>query len=220
MSQYWIISYSISFQSDFHIGAGITLVSGNLHGLRLDDDGFPFMPDTQVRGLLRFGGFKLKTWQPAICSTIFTNNFGSPGKTSGNSWSFTSARYKFSPEVAGINSAEDANILIQQSHIQQKNNISKNLFSYQKGGPTDGFNKWHGKIYSLEPASERDVAFLVACMRAEDRIGHRRSRGYGKVKWELESVSFYEPGKKPENHSHSLQDWLKLLMDYKNGESQ
>lgn len=214
MNLYWIITYSISFQSDFHLGAGITLVGGNLHGIRLDDEGFPYMPDTQVRGLLRLGGYKLKTWLPKY-SRLFSDNFGSPEKISANSWSFTSAYYPLKP--GGINHAEDAGILIQQSHIQLQNSIAGNLFSYQKGGPAEDFESWQGKIYSVEPASEMDVAFLIACMRAEDRIGHRRSRGYGKVIWKPESVASYEPGGKPEKRKVILQDWIELLMNHKKG---
>ena len=217
MSLYWIITYCISFQSDFHLGAGITLVGGNLHGLRLDDEGFPYMPDTQVRGLLRLGGYKLKTWMPTTkYADLFSDNFGSSKKMSANSWSFTSAYYPSKP--SGINCADDAGILIQQSHIKQQNNIAENLFSYQKCGPVEHFDSWQGKIYSVEPASEMDVAFLIACMRAEDRIGHRRSRGYGKVIWKPESVASYEPGGKPEKRKEKLQYWIGLLMNHKKGE--
>jgi len=56
----WRITFEILLLSDAHVGAGINLLGGNLQGLRRDDDGFPYVPDRQVRGLLRQAGYVLR----------------------------------------------------------------------------------------------------------------------------------------------------------------
>ena len=68
-----------------------------------------------------------------------------------------------------------------------------------------------GRVYSVEPATEIDVAFLLACMRLEDRLGHRRSRGYGKVAWNPQRVRRYLAGSEPEEITRNLPEWLNLL---------
>ncbi len=207
---YWIIDYKISFCSDFHIGAGISLLGGNLHGLRLGVDGFPYMEHTEVRGLMRLGGLKLKGWQPDL-ERIFFRNFGNNKKDLPPEvfWTYTSARY---PQHAYVG-AKAAGILTEQSHIKV-GGIDKNLYSYQKAGAAGGLDHWTGRIYSVNPALERDVAFLIACMRVEDRIGHRRTRGYGKVCWEPAHARRYsaDSGVKPEPVQRTTEDWLDLIL--------
>ncbi len=198
---YWIIEYSINILSDFHVGEGVTLEGGNRHGLKLDETGLPYMPDTQVRGLIRLGAEKLKNWQPPLKS-LFDANFGEPGLRHHNIWSYTSARFPFCFGVTGFSDANNLGLLTNQSHIKinPMDGVAENLFSYQKAGISDdsdyNFSKWYGKIYSVEPAEFRDVAFIIAAMRSEDRIGHRRSRGYGKVNWQPVSIKKYTEGKK------------------------
>lgn len=187
---YWIIEYKIKLLSDFHVGAGIRLLGGNLHGLRLDQDGWPYLPHTQVRGLLRWGGINLKKWHPKF-GTLFSRNFGQAGrKLAGIYWSYSRAALP-SDLLAALETPEEAGWFTEQSHVALQEGIVDHLFSYQKTGPVGPEFVLHGKIYSVEPATAADVAFLIAAMRADDRIGHRRSRGYGKVTWELTKVSCY-----------------------------
>jgi len=206
---YWIIDYVINIRSDFHIGAGITLLGGNLHGLRRDETGFPYLPCTQVRGLLRLGGLKLKDWQPHLKS-LFDKNFGLANRAGDGLWSHTSARYP-KEAIAGYSRPEVAEILTDQSHIKLTDDSVENLFSYEKAGGIE--NEWRelkGRIYSIGLANEDAVAFIIACMRAEDRIGQRRSRGYGKVNWQLEKVRRYLlPNEPPQEVSN---DWLELVV--------
>jgi hypothetical protein len=208
---YWTIEYKITFLSDFHVGSGITLMGGNQHGLRLDIDGFPYMPATQVKGLLRLGGIKLKSWQPQL-KDLFESNFGEINKRYGNFWSFSPARYPSDTISTNIVDAMSLGLLNEQSHIYIKDGIAENLFSCQKAGRLDDFSYWQGKIFSSEPAEEKDAAFLIACMRAEDRMGHRRTRGYGKIDWSISSVSSYVAGEKPVSLDKSLSDWLNIIL--------
>lgn len=208
---YWIIDYTINILSDFHVGAGITILGGNLHGLQRDKTSFPYLPHTQVRGLLRLGGLKLKNWQPHL-TAIFNRNFGQPNRRGGGLWSYTSARYP-KGSITGYSGPEVAEILTEQNHIKLTEDVVENLFSYEKaGGKEDELREWKGRIYSAEPAEEKDVAFLIACMRAEDRIGHRRSRGYGKVNWDLGEVYRYLPGERPEQIKRGPNEWTKTLI--------
>lgn len=212
---YWIIEYRIEFRSDFHVGAGHTLFGGNLHGVRLGDDGFPCLPGTQVRGLLRLGGSRLKDWG-AASENLFKRNFAEGDrKDKGPQWSYTPARFTRG-QIEGYEGAEATGMLSEQSHVHLDDGSVKNLFSYQKAGALDGTWFWRGRIFSTEPADEKDVAFLVACMRAEDRIGHRRSRGYGKVDWKPCGVWRYPAGETPvpvemNGDKAVLGDWLRLL---------
>jgi len=199
---YWIIDYKIEFSSDFHIGAGISLLGGNFHGLQVDYRGFPWMPQTEVRGLLRLGGQRLTGWDKSL-EGLYNRNFGIEYNQKGL-WSYTSARF---PEDEELDVNET---LGWQSHIKSSNGVAENLFTYQKvkSGRKEKDSKqnsdeadapvWEGRIYSLKPAAIIDVAFLFACMRAEDRIGHRRSRGYGKISWSFTGIRHYSPGAKPE----------------------
>lgn len=206
---YWIIDYTINICSDYHVGAGITLLGGNLYGLRQDETGFPYLPHTQVRGLLRLGGLKLKGWQPCLKST-FARNFAQADRAGDGLWSYTSARYP-SQAIAGYSGPKVAEILTEQSHIKLTNDSVENLFSYEKAGAIkDEWRQWKGRIYSIGPAEEEDVAFLMACMRAEDRIGQRRSRGYGKVDWEVERVCRYRLPEEPPQEIKK--DWLGLII--------
>lgn len=198
-SRYWIIDYSIKFLSDLHIGAGITLLGGNQHGLQLDANGFPFLPYTEARGLLRLGGFSLQMWDSSLTDRFF-KNFGKSDKSGqGGFWSFTSARFT---------SAALRNLLTEQSHIKQGED---RLFSYQKAGNRDQGNEiWHGKIFSLSPVTDTDAAFMICAMRVEDRIGHRRTRGYGKVCWKLDTVRSYKAGEQPVKSDRTISQWLRL----------
>jgi hypothetical protein len=206
--QYWVIRHRISFLSDVHVGAGITLLGGNLHGLKLDDNGFPYMPHSQVRGLLRLGGDFLKDWCPSVFNDLHSRNFNLPGPKPQNdtpSWSFT--RAGIAPE-----NLHDEPDLIGQSHIKRNNDgVVENLFSFQKAGRAKDCFFWQGSLFSTGPATERDAAFMIAAMRAEDRIGHRRTRGYGKVIWEPEAVYCFDPGDKDKTKvERTLDDWLEI----------
>lgn len=88
----------------------------------------------------------------------------------------------------------------------------QHLFAYQKAGVVSEEWQLQGRIYAVEPAREMDVAFLLACMRYEDRLGHRRSRGYGKASWTPQRVRKYRPGSEPEEISRNLPEWLNLLL--------
>lgn len=207
---YWIIEYEMKLLSDFHVGAGVSLMGGNLHGLRLDEFGFPYLPQTQVRGLMRLRGCSLISWQPTMRPT-FERNFGLSDRNSGLFWSYTRAGFP-REKTKGWCGAREAGLLYEQSHIHWNDqNIADNLFSYQKAGaPLSNWN-WQGRIYSVEPAAEKDVAFLIAAMRADDRIGHRRSRGYGKVDWRASKVMRYSPGGDPENRVTNLDYYFDVL---------
>ena len=206
-SNYWILDYSLEFSSDFHVGAGITLLGGNYHGLHLDDRGFPCMHHTEVRGLLRLGGQRLLGWNNGF-EGRYRRNFGRAA-TKGL-WSYTSARFS-----DHYNSPYTAEIMGEQSHIKEIDGVAENLFSYQKSGRGKKEQQWFGRIYSLKTAGIEDVAFMFACMRAEDRVGHRRSRGYGKVTWTLKNLRSYEPGGVPVEHQQlGWQDeLLRLALD-------
>lgn len=220
---YWMIDYSIRFLSDFHVGAGITLLGGNLHGLRRDKTGFPYLPHTQVRGLLRLGGLKLRDWQHQNLENlddVFNRNFGQADRNGNGLWTYTSARY---PEegIVEYSGSKVSGTRTEQSHIKLAEGGVENLFSYEKAGrieakPAEGAEskwlQWRGRIYSVEPAEEKDVAFLIACMRAEDRIGRRRTRGYGKVDWKLEKVRWYIPSESKPKKIKEPHDWLKLVI--------
>lgn len=216
---YWIIDYKLEFRSDFHVGAGITIMGGNIHGLRLGEDGFPYMPSTQVRGLLRLGGRKLMEWKSDL-RELYERNFGEENRSPGNFWSFTSATY---PRTIFDSGETPETIYSEQSHIKIDENagVAKNLFSYQKAGWADDRWHWQGRIYSVEPADESDAAFFIACMRAEDRIGHRRTRGYGKVNWTPSRIRSWDPGVPTSlnEDSRSLEEWLSLLLDGRKGAS-
>ena len=215
---YWVIDFQITFRSDFHVGEGTTLIGGNLHGLRMDENGFPYMPHTQVKGLLRLGGSKLAAWLPEL-SSLFIKNF--PETRSGQGdvwWSYTRAAY--SPgRVRGWGGAGIAGMLGDQTHISIEDDTVSNLFSYQKGLGHGSSWPWQGTIYSVEPAREVDVAFLANCMRAEDRIGSRRSRGYGKVDWRPNKIRCFQPGRDLNQDSvpvderpSDLKYWIEYLL--------
>ncbi len=206
---YWTIDFSIDFLSDLHIGTGITLLGGNRHGHKKDEDGFPYLPHTQVRGLVRMGAFKLKVWHPFL-NERFSRNFR-PGKMQGSGlWSYTSARYG-----RAVTKGADPiymDILTQQSHIRRETDIAPKPFAYEKaGGKEENWRRWYGRIYSIELSEEEDVAFLIAAMRVEDRIGHRRSRGYGAVDWKVERIHQYQPGTNCRTLEKDLAEWLSLL---------
>jgi hypothetical protein len=210
---YWMIDYKLIFHSNFHIGAGLTLMGGNLHGLRLDEDGLPYLPHTQVRGLLRLGGYRLQTWQPSL-NGLFQANFAGEKRNTDVFWSYSRAAIlgNLTLEHPG---AKKAGLLKEQTHIRINNDgVVGNMFRYEKGGtlPSKWDGVFQGRIYAVEPATERDVAFLIAAMRTEDRVGHRRTRGYGKVNWEVRSVWKYAAGNEPEEVKKSLDDWLNILL--------
>ena len=210
--RYWIIDYRLDFLSDFHVGSGITLVGANLHGLQLDENGRPLVPHTEIRGLLRLGGRRLEAWQPELCDGCVRRHFGAwhdrdADEPASGCWSFTAARLEPDEQLL-----EADDFLGRQSHVRlTPEGVVENLFSCQKAGPSgageDAF--WRGRIYSRVPLDRNDVAFLVACLRAEDRIGHRRSRGYGRVAWRLERVRSWLPGE-PEARLEDpgLASWL------------
>ena len=208
---YWIIDYEMTLQSDFHVGSGVTLLVGNMHGLKLDEDGMPYLPHTQVRGLLRLGGYELKSWQQEY-KDLFKRNFAGEHRNSGIFWSYTRAGFAFDP-LRMWQGARKAGLLANQSHIKiDDSGVAENLFSFQKAGAVSKEHVWKGRIYSVEPAQEKDAAFMIASMRAEDRVGHRRSRGYGKVNWFPSIVRRYRAGEKPEMDKRSLSDWMELFL--------
>ena len=129
---YWIIDYQISLLSDFHIGAGVTLLGGNLHGMRLDNDGFPYLPPTQVRGLLRLGGYKLSALTSSL-QDLYRHNFPGQDRISGRYWSYTRAGFAFDL-VCGAQGAGGEGILLEQSHVALEEGIVQHLFAYQKAG--------------------------------------------------------------------------------------
>ncbi|MBT6338743.1 MAG: hypothetical protein HOJ48_05540, partial [Desulfobacula sp.] len=91
---YWTIDYEIEHLSDFHVGDGTILLGGNLHGLRMDENGFPYMPHTQVRGLLKKAALQLAGWQ-IFLGPLIERNFPSNRKNSQKIpwWSYTRAGY-------------------------------------------------------------------------------------------------------------------------------
>ncbi|MCD6293953.1 MAG: hypothetical protein J7M20_03295 [Deltaproteobacteria bacterium] len=210
-SCYWILDYSLEFSSDFHVGAGITLLGGNYHGLHLDARGFPCIHHTEIRGLLRLGGQRLLGWDNGF-EDSYRRNFGRAPteKELGEKglWSYTSARFP-----GYYSSPYSAEIMGEQSHIKKIDGVAENLFSYQKSGRGKNGERWFGRIYSLKTADIEDAAFMFACMRAEDRVGHRRSRGYGKVTWKLEKLRSYSPGGTPSEIKTSTEDMLRLAVD-------
>ncbi len=211
---YWIIDYKMKLLSDFHVGSGATLFGGNVHGLRIDTSGFPGVGDTEIRGLLRQGGWKLRNWRRTkAADDLYIRNFGARERNRERQvlWSYTSSRF----DCWIYNDASTAGVLGKQSHVRIGGaGTTENLFANQKAGPTDdeNFSCLHGRIYSITPAEERDVGFLVACMRVEDRFGHRRSRGYGKMRWEASRIRKYGPGKDPVEVDITLDTWLQQVM--------
>jgi len=211
-ARYWTLDYEMRLQSDFHVGAGATLFGGNVHGLRLDVNGFPSVGDTEIRGLLRQGGWKLQQWRHGL-KDLFLRNFGENVRNRQRQvfWSFSSAR--FDPML--YDNAVTAGILGKQSHARiGSTGTAENLFANQKAGPSaDGqFAGLQGRIYSVTPAEARDIAFMIACMRVEDRFGHRRSRGYGKMCWRPLKVRSFLPGKTQDEDNRELKGWLDLAL--------
>jgi hypothetical protein len=212
-SLYWRIDYAIHLKSDFHIGAGITLLGGNLHGLRLDENGMPYLPHTQVRGLMRLGGHQLQNWQPGLKDS-FRRNFEDEKHKSGVFWSYSRAAVINNPLLE--NGFQHWGLLKEQTHVHiNADGVTENMFRYEKGGPLpetwDGILR--GCIYSVEPAIEQDAAFLIAAMRAEDRIGHRRSRAYGKADWRVERVWKYPAGGALKEETQSPERWIDVLFN-------
>ena len=212
---YWIIDYRIDFLSDFHVGSGITLVGGNLFGLELDARGLPLIPHTEIRGLLRLGGRRLEEWCFPLAGYC-DRNFGArrePDRDPGY-WSFTGARFRVADDYSSGLARE--RVLGAQSHVRlSADEVVENLFACQKAGAGGVGEGWCGRIYSRRPLPEREVAFLAACMRAEDRVGHRRSRGYGRVDWRIKKLHCYLPGGKlDEVTSNSPEELLDGLLEY------
>ncbi|MCK4447128.1 MAG: hypothetical protein KAW56_08600 [Candidatus Marinimicrobia bacterium] len=182
---YWRIDYKIDFLSDFHIGSGVTLIGGNVIGLQLDEDELPYLPGTQVRGLIRLGGYFLKEWQKSRFESLFNSNFKRP-KQKETTWSYTRAHLPYLESF--YYRQRLGRPFSQQSHIKiNADGTAENLFSIQKSGE---FREKYfiGSLFSIEPRTQADVAFMLACMRVEDRIGHRRTRGYGKVNWNYSKI--------------------------------
>jgi hypothetical protein len=224
-AKFYRVKYTIFLQSDAHIGAGIQLLGGNLQGLRRDADGFPFVPDTEIRGLLRLAGTHIRD-SKAVGVDLFSNTFGErtaeAGKKHGK-WSFSAARYDQDTRDAfpltGASSLykgpfERQGSLGRQTHVAID---TRRLFGYQKmGGRDEESRQLEGLIFSHTTATEKEVAFLLACMRMDDRIGHRRSRGYGKVTWNVESVHRANDAGEWESVSHDHAYWVNRLLE--NGE--
>lgn len=209
---YWIISYRIELLSDIHAGAGVTLLGANIHGIRKDEQRFPFLPHTEVRGLLRLSAQRLASWSRGLKSRP-EKNFRPGGMEMSGLWSYTSARYK-RDLLYGLDDPAPANILGLQSHIKRIDAGDPRLFSYEKaGGQGEEWRSLWGWIFSIEPSEEEDAALLIASMRAEDRIGHRRSRGYGHVSWDLERVQRYQAGGETEDCTKSIEQWVRLLLE-------
>lgn len=219
----WRIAFKIHLLSDAHVGAGIHLLGGNLQGLRRDEDGFPYVPERQVRGLLRQAGHVL---QKSKClddgGTLFKKAFGDgPGEVARNQggWSFTGARYprekrQEAPTYrqAALHQSyfEEHGILARQAHVDVKN---ARFFGYQKmGGKEKDMRILEGRLFSHQFMTERDVAFLIAAMKMDDRIGQRRSRGYGYCRWDPVRVDYDDQGSWQED-GRDLKDWLNLLLD-------
>lgn len=214
---YWIIIYRIELLSDIHAGAGVTLHGGNIHGLKKDEQGFPFLPHTEVRGLLRLSARRLASWRPALGSRV-QKNFRSGGKEMSGLWSYTSARYKRGL-LSGLDDPGLASILGFQSHIKTVEASDPRLFSYEKAGGWD--KEWRslwGIVFSIEPSEQEDAALLIASMRAEDRIGLRRTRGYGHVSWDLKKVQRYQAGGGLQDCTKSIEQWVGLLLSGKGAE--
>jgi hypothetical protein len=209
---YWIIQYKIRFRSDFHVGAGSTVRGGNFHALRLDDDGMPYLPGTQVRGLIRWGAGRLAQWQQSLRPLLLRNFRNerlelSPSENRLTTWSFT--RASVPPETK---SPGPPRWLLEQSHVRlNEDGVAERLFSFQKAGFSAEDLAWTGRIYSTNPAKEVDVAFLLAAMRAEDRVGRRRTRGYGKTEWREGKIWRYESSVEREEIRRSFEEWLDLL---------
>ncbi|EFI34761.1 hypothetical protein Dthio_PD2137 [Desulfonatronospira thiodismutans ASO3-1] len=203
MNTYWIIDYRIRLLSDFHAGAGITLVTGNTHGLRLDEESQPYLPATQVRGLLRQAGHNIKRSIPEL-QGLFKQNFpdGSADIAAEKNYAAVNSPRGWSFTRAMVKDAESREDGLQpwsrqaHVHIDPVSGVVLNLFGYEKAGAKKPGESMElvGRIYSNTPAEEKDAALMLACMRFEDRIGHRRSRGYGKVDWVWDSVRSFTPG--------------------------
>lgn len=221
----WRITFEILLLSDAHVGAGINLLGGNLQGLRRDDDGFPYVPDRQVRGLLRQAGYVLR--QSACLKDgpdLFKKAFGAgPKEEKANrnqgGWSCTGARYpwKKRQEAPAYRRAalhpsyfEEHGILARQAHVDVEH---ARFFGYQKmGGREADMRVLEGRLFSHELLTERDVAFLIACMKMDDRIGQRRSRGYGYCTWNPIRVDCDQKGQWQED-ARSPEKWVNLLLD-------
>ena len=189
---YYVIDYHLELNTDAHIGNGTKDLIGNVHGLLLDEDGFPYIPDSEIRGLLRSAGQDLVSNTFLNTKTdVFDRNFGN--RMSG-CWSFTRAALSSSIINNLKSSMTEHSITTFQSHIQVKELANPRLFSYKKmGGDQTDLRNYHGRIYSVTPISFEDLAFMVACFYMDDRIGHRRTRGYGEVAWTIDSIRSYSP---------------------------
>lgn len=199
-SDYYRIKFRLALLTDAHIGDGTRKFGGNVHGVRVDELGLPYLPDTQVSGLVRLAARRMSESVHALQS-FYGANFGKPNATR-RRWVFTGARY---PSCLvdkliiqglvrrGDELLEEEGILTVQTHIQVDDNAGARLFAFQKiGGRDDQYRQFCGAAYSAERVTLDDVSYLVAAMRFDDRIGHRRTRGYGKVKWEIESIERQE----------------------------
>lgn len=217
---YWTIRYRIEFLSDFHAGDGTVSRGGNLHALRLDEDDMPYLPATQVRGLIRWGAHKLASWQPAF-KPLLSRNFKEQGRHAQQtpegrtpSWAYTRAAFPPTSPFR-LNPLPVKSATVEQSHIQiGPNEVAQRLFTFQKAGLAHLQSPWEGAIHSVHPATERDAAFMIAAMRVDDRVGRRRSRGYGKVRWELREVSRYQGQNEMEIAPESLDHWLAVLFHH------
>jgi hypothetical protein len=214
---YWTIRYRIEFLSDFHAGDGTVSLGGNLHALRQDEDEMPYLPATQVRGLIRWGAHKLASWQPGL-KPLLNRNFKERGRDALQaiegrtpSWAYTRAAFPPNSSVR-LNPHPVKSAMVEQSHVQVgEKGVAQRLFSFQKAGLSHLDSRWEGSITSVHPATERDVAFMIAAMRVDDRIGRRRSRGYGKVRWVLRQVQRYEGRSPLDDVPEALDHWLALL---------
>ena len=90
---YWKIQYEIDFLSDFHVGSGTILLGGNLHGVRRDENGVPYMPRTETKGILRQRGAHSKN-DPSF-APHFRRNFPLPGNSDRIEWSYTRATFPY-----------------------------------------------------------------------------------------------------------------------------
>ena len=223
---YWEIDYEIELLSDFHTGDGTMLAGGNVHALRRDVDGFPFIFRDEVRGLLRAAAIDTLKKSEVIKDreVLFNKCFGNKEEDSNKQgkkslWNISSARYLHEIRSRFQNlpawpDLEERGFVVSQSHIKMgSDNVVERLFTIQKaGGREAAHRRLEGVIYSRKTATLRDAAFMVAALRAGDRVGLRKDRGYGKVRFSVKSVRSYFKPDSAQTDNRGLDDWIDVLL--------
>jgi len=183
------LTFTLTFDSDWHINAGFG--SGSLADAKIerDSDGVPIVSGSSLKGLFRDALFDLQsqmssdTYQNVPAADVGDQLLGSPGHES--RWTFGHARPQSHLELSGqkISETDMATVITGVAVDARTRRAEENKFYTRELGMAQAFT--FTVTATPDAEIEQDAMWLVAAASYIRRLGGRRRRGTGKCHIQL-----------------------------------